>query len=598
MKTVIFSVFALFSAAVMAANPLELTCYNQSFSVTFPSVEAAQKAQLVPRRLPEKFDVAFSSRWDDGTMSHLNTHKIMSKYGAKGNFFVGSHMAADTPVLEHIVKNGCLVGVHTVGHHPMKYLTANCHFYQYMANRIALEVKSQTPVNTQASPYGHNNGVKKDGTRSIGKSVLATGIIGSLDGNSVDHIKAWGFPENGCSFVYRVIPGDRVPDMKKLEQQLAAYMKNPDFKKNPTISMSTHSWHTKEGLVILDEIYKKFSLNKNWWNCNQNEFAAYTYETLNTEVKKEVTGKTVKFTVLRFEPFELGADVPLYFDITGESAVSVEGAELADGGKQIKAKHSNGHSLPSKYGYLKLDKVTLKLAVSENDGKITAVVNNESGKVLSNVTYIFRKPPMYAKVVERVAKESVQQGDTVSVETGKVTGKSRHFQIGKPYYAVQMDYTIDGKRHRLYADTFTAERSCKVKTIGDAAIFIQRTKNNTIDAQQLSLLETSLKGMKSVAPQKDIFCAEGTVYPGKNLTYPGYIAIVDIQSDSEQNLKISYRIDKQSRFFFNGTEMPKKRGAVLQFKKGINRLVIEGSRGSSHIFSIKGKVNYITPETK
>ena len=92
-----------------------------------------------------------------------------------------------------------------------------------------------------------------------------------------------------------------------------------------------------------------------------------------------MTGKSVKFTVLRFEPFELGADVPLYFDIIGSKPLSASGAELDQEKIQVKLRHKSGHSLPEKYGYKTLQDVKLSLNVSENDGKVTADIINNSG---------------------------------------------------------------------------------------------------------------------------------------------------------------------------------------------------------------------------
>ena len=582
--------------AANGANPLGFNCYEQSFSVTFPSVEAANAVQIFPRALPEKYDIAFTSRWDDNAKGHFNTYKIMSKYGAKGNFYLcGDINVKNMPVA--LTEKDCRAGAHTVNHAGMKYLTANCHFYQYMANRIAIEVKTQTPVNTHASPYGHSRGHKKDGTLSIGKSLMATGIIGSPDSYSPEHIKQWRYPENSCAFVYRLVPGDRDPDMKKLDDTLAKYLADPELKKNPAISMSTHSWHTKRGLVTLDKIYKKLTSNKNWWNCTQNEYAAYRYETLNTEVRKEVTGKTVKFTVLRFEPFELGADVPLYFDISGDAAVSIDGAELADGGKQIKAPHAAGHTLPEKYGYLKLDNVTLKLEVSESDGKMTAVVNNASGKELKDVTYIFRKPPMYGKPVERTAKKSVQSKDNTTVATGEVTEKSHHYQAGKPYYAVQMDYTVDGKRCRLYADCFTAERNIEANVLANAALVFQNSKDiKSDDLKALSVPGASLAKLQKLAKNDDIITISGAIY-NRNFRNPGYIAVVDIISDKDQTLPVNLKIARNGRMFFNGAEIKRGKKAVLQFVKGVNRWVGEGNQKDRIIlFEVNGKIRFVTPE--
>ena len=106
-----------------AANPMEFRSYKQTVKLEFASEKEAQESKLVVRGLPDKYVLAFTSRWDDSAKSHINTHKVMSKYGAKGNFYVGGSMETETPVLQHIIKNGCLAGAHTVGHNPMKRLT-------------------------------------------------------------------------------------------------------------------------------------------------------------------------------------------------------------------------------------------------------------------------------------------------------------------------------------------------------------------------------------------------------------------------------------------------------------------------------------------
>ena len=265
---------ALIAVFTVAANPLNFTCYEQSFTLEFADEKSASEAEAIPRGLPGKYTLAFTSRWDDSTESHLNTLKVMTKYGAKGNFYLGGDIESKKDTLfKKLTSTGSRAGSHTCGHHPMKFICANEHFYEYMANRIAIEVKSSTPVNTQASPYGHIRGLTKEGTMSIGRSLISTGIIGSPDSSSPKHIRELGYPEKACAFVYRITPGDRVPDMKKYETMLKKYLSSPALKNDPCISMSTHSWHTEEGLKLLDEIYRQLTSHKEWWNCNQNEYA-------------------------------------------------------------------------------------------------------------------------------------------------------------------------------------------------------------------------------------------------------------------------------------------------------------------------------------
>ena len=595
MKNIIFYA-VLLCAVCVGANPLGFTAYEQSFTVTFADEKAAAQAQLVPRGLPAKYAVALSSRWDDTDKRHLNTLKVMKKHGAKGNFYINGDMQRDLSLLKDILRDGCLAGVHTVNHFAMKHLAGNEHFYEYMANRIAIEVRSQTPVNTQTSPYGQIRGASDIGTKTIGRALMATGVIGSPDSNTPKHTDELGYPANSCFFMYRINSGDRVPDMKRFNTLLNSYLKNPDLAKNPAISMSTHSWHTPEGLKILDEMYRILTSNKDWWNCNQNEYAAYRYEALNTKIRKQVTGKTVKFTVLRFEPFELGAELPLYLDITGAVAQKADQAEVTDNGKQIKLNHKSGHTLPDKYGYLKLDGVELKLAVSENDGKVTAEVANASGKAVKDVTLTFRNAPKYKKITSRVQLKEIGKDAKVTEDLGGIYNDSRHYTEGRAYFAVQMDYTVDGKRHRLYADTFGKAKTFDRLSLSEAMTVYKRPKNWK-EGEKLSLPTEDISSYKLEKAKiiRRPVCTEGAFYPGKTVS-TGFIAVAEFESDKEQTVSGRIYISGkpgETVLYLNGKQLPGKRKSAVKINvlKGRNRLVVSSSPSGSVTFM--PDVNYI-----
>ena len=580
----------LMLGASLMGNPLEMACYEQEFTLDFSDEKAARGAELKARGLPGNYVLAISSRWDDADNRHLNTHRIMKKYGAKGNFYINGGMARDLSLLDKILRDGCCAGAHTVGHHPIKHLAANEHFYEYMANRIAVEVKGQSPVNTQTSPYGHIRGLRKEGTESIGRSLISAGIIGSPDSSSPNHTCELGYPKNSCAFMYRITPGDRVPDMKKFETLLNTYLQNPALKNNPGISMSTHSWHTEEGLKILDEMYRRLTMRKDWWQCSQNEYAAYRYEALNTTVKKEVTGKTVKFTVTRFEPFELGADVPLYLDIIGAEAIGAKSAKLTNGGKQVMLPHRTGSGLPEKYGCNQLDGIKLELKVSESDGRMTALVSNTCGKQLESVTLTFRLPPKYGKLVARTAPFSIDKEAKVTKKTGDILKKSRHFTEGKAYFAVQMDYIADGKRCRLYADTFGKEVKFSKLQLNDALVCFERPKNWN-DAQKLSLPgeDAAKYGLKPLKSKRSMVCTSGAAYPGK-VSRAGFIGFAEFTAQEDTRITARVHAGKNIVLYLNGNKLKNSPKAVLKLRKGTNRILVSSASGGSFVFD--ADVNY------
>lgn len=582
----------LMFAAALLAEPFGFRSYRQSFTLKFATANEAEKAVIVPRGLPGNYELAFTSRWDDSTMSHANTFRVMKKYGAKGNFFICGNVDSNIPVIEKVIRDGCLAGSHTVNHYPSSVLCANEHFYEAMANRIGIEVLAQHPVNAYVSPYGQLFGVAGEGSESLGSALMATGLIGFCDRTEPHHIKTIGYPDDGFAFVYRIVPGDRVPDMKKFERDYAAYMSGSKLKKHPALSMSTHSWHTKEGLVLLDEIYRKLTSNKNWWNCNQNEYAAYRYEFTNAKVEKRCEGNTVEVTVTRYEPFELGADVPLTFEVRNASAVSAAGAKLFDDGRKVELAHASGHTLPEIYA-CNNEKHGIKdiaLVLKREKNKLTATIVNKGKEALEKSALTFRLPPVCKELAVRRDISDVASGKEASVTIALEMDKSSlHYTLGSPYYAVQFDFIRGGKRCRLFADLKEAVTvPDKPRTINEAAAYFRGRKG--VDLAGLSLPQTDLKA-ESLIPLKrrPAVCTVNTLFPGKVLDRSRrFITVVEFNSDSEKSIVIPVKLlsPKESTLWLNGKKLAARGKNKVTLLKGRNRMVFDCKTGRAGMVAL------------
>ena len=583
-------VTALLFALVLCANPMGYRSYKQSVTLNFATAQEAEKAVLVPRVLPKDYDLAFSSRWDDTAKNHVNTFRIMKKYGAKGNFYIGGDVNLNTPIIKDIIRDGCLAGCHTVHHYSISMLCANEHFYEYMANRIGIEVATQNAVNTQASPFGQLYGIAPEGTESIGRALLATGITGFPDKSKPEDIKKIGYPDKAFAFVYRIVPGDRVPDMKKFERDLAAFMKK-NAKSIPALSMSTHSWHTKEGLVLLDEIYRRLTSNKDWWNCNQNEYAAYRYEFDNVKIEKRCEGKSVQFTITRFEPFELGADVPLTLELNC-AAVSADGAQLASGGRKIELPHSAGHTLPDVYAYNdeKRGIKGVSLVLGKEQNKLTAVIVNKGNEPLEKCALTFRLPPDSRELTVRRDIDDVASGKKTAVSVVQEKEKtSLHYVVGSPYYAVQFDFVRGGKRYRLYADLKEkAAAPAEPRTVSEAAAYFCDTAK--CDYAKLSLPQTDLKEMKLVPLRRNpVDCTANAICPGAVLVRTrNFNAVIDFVSDGEKEIVLPVRMlsPKDSSVWLNGKKLPGNKKHKVKLLNGRNRILINCPRNRAGVITL------------
>ena len=90
MKFTALTLAAVFATvSVFAENPLGFREYQQKFTLSFPSEQDAQKAELKAKPLPADYKLAYSSRWDDSEPKHLDTHEVMVRNNIKGTFFLG-----------------------------------------------------------------------------------------------------------------------------------------------------------------------------------------------------------------------------------------------------------------------------------------------------------------------------------------------------------------------------------------------------------------------------------------------------------------------------------------------------------------------------
>ena len=80
-----------------------------------------------------------------------------------------------------------------------------------------------------------------------------------------------------------ILPADGRP----IDDAFATFLRNKSIKKaNPNISFDMHVWYrTPEAWRNFEAQLDKYGRNPKWWYCNQNEYAAYRYQFLNTKVE-------------------------------------------------------------------------------------------------------------------------------------------------------------------------------------------------------------------------------------------------------------------------------------------------------------------------
>ncbi|MBN2640548.1 MAG: polysaccharide deacetylase family protein [Victivallales bacterium] len=589
-----------FSTDIPAANPLEFREYFQQITMTFENEDDARKAGLEVKGLPAHYKLAFSARWDDSNPAHLKTHRLMKKHNIKGTFYLNSlwPLKRDPDYLKKLLSGDCSIGLHTMTHPVLPTLDSYAQFREYMKNRICLEVASQTSINSQAIPYGLGwapPGVAK----SIGKAIMATGVISCADLTIYpDKEWKWGYPPRSLAISRRLRPGDKVPDLNKLENQLKEYLDDHKaLELQPSLSMSVHSWHTPEGLVELDKAFKRLTGNPDWWYCNQNEYGAYRYEALNTNIIKEHKGKEVKFLISRICPIELGARLPLWFSIKGANPLSVSPGIRHD--TMLEVPHDRERIMPDIYGIAgdkgqstEIPFVELKL-IHPSEMEWIAILKNKSKDAMYNINLSFRFPGVWDKMVIRKDIDILEAEETLSANVSqKSYRKTLYYQYGKPYYAVQCDFVHNGKRYRLYADLLEEEKTDLPETINEAALIFECPDN--LNLEKLSMPDSIMKlnELKQLTLKKRSNIGTGVLYPNfpRTLkTSKSYIAVIDFKVKAPSE-KLEICLTPWSKAWINGKKINYKRDSITFVPlPGRNRIVIKSPENKSQYVFINGE---------
>lgn len=306
--------------------------------------------ELKPLILPPGKTRAFTTRWDDTNPRHANMSQMLAKNGFKASFYLNSVANPGIEAtLQTILSNGGSVGAHTCHHPFLPLLKPEFIWREILLNRIEIEVKAQSPVNVFTLPYcAATSQVEPRVGSWIGQALSRAGFVGGPE-TRLDHYKIYGLTTNTWVDTCLFAVNDRTPDPKLFESGLAKYERtkavNPS---GPHLTLGIHTWQNDAQLERLSAIIALQANLADTWYCNETEYAAYRLQMLNTRViSKKETSNGMEWTILRPEPWALGAALPLYFD----------GGYTAEVTKE--------HQIPSKFVKSDSAKITLKDNVAQ-----------------------------------------------------------------------------------------------------------------------------------------------------------------------------------------------------------------------------------------
>ena len=598
-----FMVGCFCALAARGDNPMQFREYVQSFDLVFATEEDAQAAAVAARFLPADFTMALSARWDDTNPKHLVTRDLMRKHGIKGTFYLtGLPGPNEQAVAAELAKDGFSLGMHTIGHPFMPARNPHTHFMQFMQNRIQEETVSQSPVNTSVLPFGSWGW---DGNpeiaSSIGRAMRAAGIIGSPEfmTNREWFAPVLGYNPKAFAMSRVLTPGDVIPDLDKFEAQLAEYLADKEtLARHPSITLGVHSLHQEgEGRAKLEEELQRLSGHDDWWYCNQSDYSAYRYEALNCRVETAAEGKVLHVSVSRMEPAELGADVPLWLTVNGAKPQAATGDAILHDGPSVELPHAH-HTLPQAIGVADDNGAcplfpNIRLAMVRNDdGWNVSLANDEAAEI----TEIWLTVRFSGKVETSVFREDVGElppGQSAARNFPLQTVPDTLYnRCGTPFTVAQLDFTLDGKRCRLYATHLEPAPDDIPVLAADVARFFRFPENGEPDLAALSTpgADIPLTPVAYTPTSQTAPCfIQG---PFGNSAY-SIVQVLDfIPKKPGPNTLYLNNIGKHSPFWLNGELLSNDNGVFqVELKEGVNRLAFTLRFCTFTLFSIGDSVD-------
>jgi peptidoglycan/xylan/chitin deacetylase (PgdA/CDA1 family) len=477
--------------------PLSMGFYQQTIRITFKTQRAAEQASLHIVPLYHDAKLAFSTRMDDNNIDDLKVAEVMATYHQKGTFFLndpkgwqGTSDAGITvvgdPAVEvpkRLIAEGHSIGVHTLNHEYLPALSKNAAFKEILGLRVKREAYNGTPLSSFTYPFVsfHSEGMDPQDREDIEEMLRRSGIY-LLSENRYNGVVERGFFDG-----YFVTTNGQNWNGSEVGRELAKERLGDD---RPLFLVTMHPWAKTWGgkdYPKLAEVYEKWSGQKDWWYCNQNQYAAYRVQATHTTMAVSNAGNTLIAVLTRPLPADLGDWVPLTFEVEGVKKDEVQGVACT-GAKVQRVEKSKTFSFDLSHdaaqgpieSYAEISQVGnvdrwedakegpngLRSSLNRTEEGLSLVIQNGGTVSLKHIRVTFRLPLRWKEGVIRKTLDSLEKDSSVTfhqVLTERTD--SAHYKDGSEYLVAQVDY-MAAKPSRLYVVQETPSQ--------DAALFFAR----------------------------------------------------------------------------------------------------------------------------
>lgn len=471
--------------AVLSKDPGHLDHYQQTVQLEFADTATARAASVSVAPLWHDAKWAFTQRWDDNLIDSLRIRDLLIRRHMRATFYLNAsdvwyfnesqYPLAGDPSKElgkALRKGGNSIGGHTLTHNFVPDLNRQEITWETLAVRIDREVNTQSPINSFVFPFlEFRNRLEKEVVHDdVASILLRDGYIHVADqyfnqppSQPTGLLDSWLLPCDGV--------GDVDAEVKRLLRS------EKQQRREPVLCLCMHAWPAKWGgpaFPALDRLFRHWHGRSIWWYANQNELAAYRYQYIYGTYTAQALSYTVTLNVDRFEPWDLGDDVPMTLKIKGagdEAPAAYSGGQLLKvwRGRDkaswlVELPQEEGHGMPDVYDWHRNHANKASGLDEKGRGVIEGLASRlwlENGAVhlhllnqgaeLTQMRVLLRLPLGYSAVPPE-RRTTLLKGEALDLAWPLKREGGSLLRQGKFYGAVQVDALRGTSRLRLYSD--------------------------------------------------------------------------------------------------------------------------------------------------
>jgi predicted amidohydrolase len=598
--------------------------YEQEVVIKFLDQSSAEAAAIEIEPLYNGHQHAVSCRWDDNIEQDLEVKKRLDERGIKATWYVNSNTIFYLkeldfqPIAKKLLENGHSLGGHGYSHPYIAYVNRNRAFQEAAQVRIEWESELDTLMHSYAFSFVNYR-------NPLEGPISQQDIIRTLERAGFYHLavyKTFGDQQPSDMIISIIMPPENA-DFETFKNAVDWAMNSDELlDRFRCISHSMHGWYGTPAVEYgFDELEKRLDyMNsfENLWHCNQNQYAAYRHQYLNSDL--EIVSREGNQLVCRLRRpviAQLNDPIPLTISIQNVQnadikSVTSEGNTLkvssqgSDNRILLNVPHPESQMLPVKIGRMENPENRPKLLPSDTDEDFPGLgallsfngnalklqLSNKSKSHIENVRITYRLPLAWKEGVYHKKQDRIRQGQRwIDTLTPTAERPELKYMGGSHYFVAQIDFVQDGEPGRLYA-TCNYELPFNDTFPRDGFVLMGPVQPDQFDLDAFGKLLQSRGGLPPAewklpdnsavswrnaednAPvptdyfDPEVIRTQGDWYE----TYtPVYVLYSKVNSDTEQWAKVTADWGSVKAIYTNGVKLE---GLGIKLRQGENHLVI------------------------